>query len=94
MDELWAPVCLLVLAYLFGGVFAFLCLRQLSQAEHPVQKEGKGPTSRFLETPNSRNFEEHVPRNSAHRCTAPATAMLIQEVRWGWNRAAYSGVAL
>lgn len=52
---------------------------QLSQAEHPVQKEGKGPTSRFLETPNSRNFEEHVPRNSAHRCTAPATAMLIQE---------------
>lgn len=52
---------------------------QLSQAEHPVQKEGKGPTSRSLETPNSRNFEEHVPRNSAHRCTAPATAMLIQE---------------
>uniref|UniRef100_Q02789-2 Isoform 2 of Voltage-dependent L-type calcium channel subunit alpha-1S n=1 Tax=Mus musculus TaxID=10090 RepID=Q02789-2 len=50
-----------------------------AKAEHPVQKEGKGPTSRFLETPNSRNFEEHVPRNSAHRCTAPATAMLIQE---------------
>uniref|UniRef100_A0A8C6H4C8 Voltage-dependent L-type calcium channel subunit alpha n=1 Tax=Mus spicilegus TaxID=10103 RepID=A0A8C6H4C8_MUSSI len=52
---------------------------QLSQAKHPVQKEGKGPTSRSLETPNSRNFEEHVSRNPAHRCTAPATAVLIQE---------------
>ncbi|XP_021020266.1 voltage-dependent L-type calcium channel subunit alpha-1S [Mus caroli] len=60
-----------------GQVPPSLC--QLSQAEHPVQKEGKGPTSRSLETPNSRNFEEHVPRNSTHRCTATATAVLIQE---------------
>uniref|UniRef100_A0A8C6H3Q8 Voltage-dependent L-type calcium channel subunit alpha n=1 Tax=Mus spicilegus TaxID=10103 RepID=A0A8C6H3Q8_MUSSI len=50
-----------------------------AKAKHPVQKEGKGPTSRSLETPNSRNFEEHVSRNPAHRCTAPATAVLIQE---------------
>ncbi|XP_021054226.1 voltage-dependent L-type calcium channel subunit alpha-1S [Mus pahari] len=60
-----------------GQVSPSLC--QLSQAEHPVQKEEKGPTSWSLGTPDSRNFEEHVPRNSAHRCTAPATAMLIQE---------------
>ncbi|XP_052056874.1 voltage-dependent L-type calcium channel subunit alpha-1S isoform X1 [Apodemus sylvaticus] len=52
---------------------------QLSQAEHPVQEERKGAASWSLATPNSRNLEERVPRNSAHRCTAPATAMLIQE---------------
>ncbi|XP_034368880.1 voltage-dependent L-type calcium channel subunit alpha-1S isoform X1 [Arvicanthis niloticus] len=52
---------------------------QLSQAKHPVQEEGESPTSWSLEAPDSRNVEERVPRNSAHKCTAPATAMLIQE---------------
>lgn len=60
-----------------GQVPPFPC--QLSQTEHPLQEEGKGPTSWSLETPKSRNFEEDVPRDSAPRCTAPATAMLIQE---------------
>ncbi|XP_052056875.1 voltage-dependent L-type calcium channel subunit alpha-1S isoform X2 [Apodemus sylvaticus] len=50
-----------------------------AKAEHPVQEERKGAASWSLATPNSRNLEERVPRNSAHRCTAPATAMLIQE---------------
>lgn len=72
----------------FGGVFAFLCLRQLSQAEHPVQEKGKGPVSWSLEAPDSRNVEGSVPRNLAHKCTTSATAMLIQEVRWGCSRAA------
>ncbi|GAB1285480.1 Voltage-dependent L-type calcium channel subunit alpha-1S [Apodemus speciosus] len=52
---------------------------QLSQAEHSVQEEGKGPTSWSRATPSSGNLEEGVTRNSAHRCTAPATATLIQE---------------
>lgn len=60
----------------------------LPQAEPPVQEERKGAMPRSLETPHNRNFEESVPRNSACRCTAPATAVLIQEVRWGWDRAA------
>nr|XP_034368879.1 voltage-dependent L-type calcium channel subunit alpha-1S isoform X1 [Arvicanthis niloticus] len=49
------------------------------KAKHPVQEEGESPTSWSLEAPDSRNVEERVPRNSAHKCTAPATAMLIQE---------------
>ncbi|KAL1774993.1 voltage-dependent L-type calcium channel subunit alpha-1S isoform X1 [Sigmodon hispidus] len=49
------------------------------QAEPPVQEENEGSMPRPLETLHSRNFEENVPRNSAHRCTAPATAFLIQE---------------
>lgn len=52
---------------------------QLSQKEHLVQEEGKGPRSRSTETSDSGNFEERVPRNLAHKCTAPATTMLIQE---------------
>lgn len=69
-----------------GGIFASLCLRQLSQEKHPVHEEGKGPRSWSTETSDSESFEERVPRNSAHKCTAPATTMLIQEVRWCWNR--------
>nr|XP_021492333.1 voltage-dependent L-type calcium channel subunit alpha-1S [Meriones unguiculatus] len=49
------------------------------QAEPPVQEERMGTLPRSLETPHNRNFEERVPRNAAHRCTAPATAVLIQE---------------
>ncbi|KAL1774994.1 voltage-dependent L-type calcium channel subunit alpha-1S isoform X1 [Sigmodon hispidus] len=45
----------------------------------PCQEENEGSMPRPLETLHSRNFEENVPRNSAHRCTAPATAFLIQE---------------
>ncbi|XP_005073485.1 voltage-dependent L-type calcium channel subunit alpha-1S isoform X1 [Mesocricetus auratus] len=52
---------------------------QLLQAEPPVQKETTGSVPRSLGTPHSGNFEESVSRNSAHRCTAPATAFLIQE---------------
>ncbi|XP_052592526.1 voltage-dependent L-type calcium channel subunit alpha-1S [Peromyscus californicus insignis] len=52
---------------------------QLLQAEPPVPEESKGSVPRSLETPHSRNLEESVPRNSARRCTAPATAFLIQE---------------
>ncbi|XP_036058116.1 voltage-dependent L-type calcium channel subunit alpha-1S [Onychomys torridus] len=52
---------------------------QLLQTEPPVREGSKGSVPRSLETPHSRNSEESVPRNSAHRCTAPATAFLIQE---------------
>ncbi|XP_059136280.1 voltage-dependent L-type calcium channel subunit alpha-1S isoform X2 [Peromyscus eremicus] len=52
---------------------------QCLQAERPVQEESKGSVPGSLETPHSRNFEESVPRNSARRSTAPATAFLIQE---------------
>ncbi|XP_042114152.1 voltage-dependent L-type calcium channel subunit alpha-1S isoform X2 [Peromyscus maniculatus bairdii] len=52
---------------------------QFLQAEPPVREESVGSVPRSLETPHSRNFEESVPRNSAGRCTAPATAFLIQE---------------
>ncbi|XP_003498938.3 voltage-dependent L-type calcium channel subunit alpha-1S isoform X1 [Cricetulus griseus] len=52
---------------------------QLLQAEAPVQEETKGSKPRSLGTPHSGNFEESIPRNSSHRCTAPATAFLIQE---------------
>ncbi|XP_005348486.2 voltage-dependent L-type calcium channel subunit alpha-1S isoform X2 [Microtus ochrogaster] len=52
---------------------------QLPQAEPPVQEENNGSLLRSLGTPHSGNFEESVPRNSAHRCKAPATAFLIQE---------------
>uniref|UniRef100_Q02485-2 Isoform ROB1 of Voltage-dependent L-type calcium channel subunit alpha-1S n=1 Tax=Rattus norvegicus TaxID=10116 RepID=Q02485-2 len=52
---------------------------QLSQEKHPVHEEGKGPRSWSTETSDSESFEERVPRNSAHKCTAPATTMLIQE---------------
>uniref|UniRef100_A0A8I5Y8D5 Voltage-dependent L-type calcium channel subunit alpha n=1 Tax=Rattus norvegicus TaxID=10116 RepID=A0A8I5Y8D5_RAT len=52
---------------------------QLSQEKHPVHEEGKGPRSWSTETSDSGSFEERVPRNSAHKCTAPATTMLIQE---------------
>lgn len=62
-----------------------MCLEQLLQAEAPVQEETKGSKPRSLGTPHSGNFEESIPRNSSHRCTAPATAFLIQEVRWYWG---------
>ncbi|CAH6787731.1 voltage-dependent L-type calcium channel subunit alpha-1S [Phodopus roborovskii] len=52
---------------------------QLLQAEPPVQEETKGSMPRSLGTPYSGNSGESVPRNSAHRCTAPATTFLIQE---------------
>uniref|UniRef100_A0A8C2LAF5 Voltage-dependent L-type calcium channel subunit alpha n=1 Tax=Cricetulus griseus TaxID=10029 RepID=A0A8C2LAF5_CRIGR len=50
-----------------------------AKAEAPVQEETKGSKPRSLGTPHSGNFEESIPRNSSHRCTAPATAFLIQE---------------
>ncbi|XP_076797381.1 voltage-dependent L-type calcium channel subunit alpha-1S isoform X2 [Arvicanthis niloticus] len=56
--------------------------RRMSEGQicpSPCQEEGESPTSWSLEAPDSRNVEERVPRNSAHKCTAPATAMLIQE---------------
>uniref|UniRef100_A0A8C8TI99 Voltage-dependent L-type calcium channel subunit alpha n=1 Tax=Peromyscus maniculatus bairdii TaxID=230844 RepID=A0A8C8TI99_PERMB len=55
------------------------CQVPKAKAEPPVREESVGSVPRSLETPHSRNFEESVPRNSAGRCTAPATAFLIQE---------------
>ncbi|XP_055454049.1 voltage-dependent L-type calcium channel subunit alpha-1S [Psammomys obesus] len=52
---------------------------QVTKAEPPVQEERMSTLPRSLETPHNRNFEERVPRNAARRCTAPATAVLIQE---------------
>lgn len=75
-------------ASVWEGSLIFLCLKQLLQAEPPVQEENKSSLPRSLGTPHGGNFEESVPRNSAHRRKAPATAFLIQEVRWGWGGAA------
>ena len=65
-----------------------VCLKQLPQSEPPVQEENNGSLPRSLGTPHSGNFEASGPSNSAHRCKAPATAFLIQEVRWDWDGAA------
>lgn len=66
------------------GVSASIYLQQRSRMEPPMPEARRSPTPGSLpkEAPHSSRHPE-----SPSRCLAPATALLIQEVRPGWARA-------